>query len=110
MNEILPVLGVVIAALLGAVPGVLALRGQYRKYRAESDSTVVGDAMKIVEQYRVENAAMRAEIAELRARVLELETMMKAAGVYHSGAVMLAHQVRALGHTPVFDPLQMNTE
>lgn len=106
----LGVIGTVIVAIIAAIPGVLALRGQFRKTRTESDSNVVDDAMKLVEQYRIENAAMRAEIADLRARVVELELHVKTAQIYRSGAIMLAHQIRALGHEPVFDPTKGRAE
>jgi uncharacterized protein HemX len=86
-----------LVALIAAAVSVATFLSQRRKTSAEADSTTVATALSLL-------PAMREQIAELRARIdeLELRDRAKAQRIdeLESGVSVLHEQIRQLGHDP----------
>ena len=81
MSDWLPFLGVIVVALIGAIPGVLAWRGQQRREAA--------DVAVLYQRMATEQAAEIAKLHkcqdEYEARLDQLEASMAAAEIYIQG-------------------------
>ena len=100
----------IVVALVAAVPGVLAWRRQAQKDKTDAVSTLTGSALEMVEAYKAELAAVKAEseremqklrqrLQELEARVLRLETENKE---LRTGAALLTNQIYGLRSAPIW--------
>ena len=106
-QEILLPLGL---ALIAAVPGVLAWQRQSRRDKADAASTLTGSALEMVQAYKAELAAVKAEseremdrlrqrLQELEARVTKLELEKKE---LITGASLLTNQIYGLRSRPIW--------
>ena len=115
MDLLWPVIGTIIVGLLANAAGLLAVRRQGRKTEAETDSAVVSAAKSLLSEYRQDNEELRKEMATLSEELKsarqdhaairsELLQLRKETVRLKAGAITLAHQVRMLGMTPLFNP------
>jgi len=81
MSDWLPFLGVIVVALIGAIPGVLAWRGQQR--REAADVAVLYQRMATEQAGEI--AALHKCQSEYEARLDQLEVSMAAAEIYIQG-------------------------
>jgi chromosome segregation ATPase len=79
-TEIAPLLLTVIAAIIAAIPGTLALLKGRSKEKADAASTITGAASKLLEEYRLKadeiEEEYRAKIEEYLIKIDEIEAAM----------------------------------
>lgn len=113
-------------AVIGAVPGVLALILKQRQVKAEADSSEVDTADKLVEMAMGLNAPMKARIAEQDLEISSMRTVIKEKDELISNQESqlsglreesrkkdeaisrLVHQIKSLNAVPVWDPQKEN--
>lgn len=104
---------IIISALIGALPSLLAFIWLGRKYlaetqklKAETEKTEVDSAETITEAALKLLDPMKRRITELEQRVQELEEQVQKQDEFIlkllNGAAMLQHQVEETGEEPVF--------
>lgn len=106
-SEWLTFAGVVVAALLAALPGILSLRRQSKKDDIDGASTLAGAATKLIEPLQERLDALEKEIAR---QAVEINNLRRKVGLQKmaidrlmEGISRLSFQVRSLGGVPVFD-------
>jgi len=101
-------IGLIIAAAIGALPGVLALIVQSKKRNAEIDCAEAEAAesyASVAKSYAAEVISLRKEINELRKELFETKKQVRDQDReiqdLRDWAERLVHQVQSLGSVPV---------
>lgn len=99
------ILTATIAGMLAAIPGILALRGQYKKQSADASASNVATAIKLkrwmeeeIEELKARCETMEAEIAKQDTNITELRRRVRVLSM-HANA--LIEQITEMGIEPV---------
>ena len=98
-------LTVLIGAMAGAIPGIIAWWLNRKKTKADTADVLVGTAMEMMENLKQRVKELEKEQAELKneqkRQGIEIEKLRK-------GAQRLINQIRQLGHEPAWTLEEMD--
>lgn len=106
MPEWLPTIAGIIAAFIASGAGWFLLRSQNRKTHADASSIVTGSALEVLQEYKDEVKALRAQVEELQVKVDELEAQIEKCTLQNKelryGVRVLTKQVEAVEGIPIW--------